>query len=108
MLPTAENVLGAVVAISIAKKVTVYGVARIYGFPRLYRKSIKFYRRMGAPPEQQLQFRDMLKVRLFLLSRPPIVLLTLLFERRNHSDYQMLLRLGGVRHSREVLELAAT
>lgn len=66
MLPSAENVLGAVVALSVAKKLTVYGVARIYGFPRLYRKSIKFYRRMGAPPQQQVQFRDMLKVRWFL------------------------------------------
>lgn len=58
----AENVVVALVALSVAKKVTVYGLARLYGFPRIYRRMIKLQRRVGATPAAQKQFRTTLQV----------------------------------------------
>lgn len=65
-----ENVLAALVALSVAKKVTVYGVARIYGFPRIYRRMIKMQRSVGASPAAQKKFRSALQVSVARLHAP--------------------------------------
>lgn len=57
-----ESIAAALVAFSLAKKVTVYGVARFYGFSRIYRKLVKMNRRIGAPPESQHKFGTSVKV----------------------------------------------
>ena len=44
LLPFVVPLWGKIVAISVAKKITVLLAARIYGFPRLYRKSQKTVR----------------------------------------------------------------
>lgn len=45
-----EHVLGGLVALSLFKKATAYGLARYYGFPRLYRKLIRLNRRLMIEP----------------------------------------------------------
>ena len=44
VLPIVIPLWGKLLAISVAKKITVILVARVYGFPRLYRKSQKAVR----------------------------------------------------------------
>lgn len=61
-MPAAGEVVGVLVAFSLAKKVAFYGVARLYGFPRIYRKAVKLQRNLGAPEEAQRSFRMTLQV----------------------------------------------
>lgn len=45
------SVVAGLVAFSLFKKVAVYGAARYYGFPRLYRKAVRLNRRASPSPE---------------------------------------------------------
>ncbi|BDA50187.1 hypothetical protein COCOBI_15-3160 [Coccomyxa sp. Obi] len=44
---------GKIVALSLAKKITVLVVAKLYGFPRLYRRSQKLVRYLARDPKQR-------------------------------------------------------
>ena len=56
-----EKVLGGIVAFSLLKKVTAYGLARYYGFPRIYRKIIRMNRRVGITGADERRMNDSIK-----------------------------------------------
>jgi hypothetical protein len=58
-----EKVLGTLVALSIAKKVTVYTVARVYGFPKLYRRLARLTNTTVSSPGRRDTIRSSIKVR---------------------------------------------
>lgn len=52
-----EQVLGVMVAASLAKQATVYGIARLYGFPRLYRTLARLSNARFVTPTQRVALR---------------------------------------------------
>lgn len=56
------NVIGGIILLSIAKKVTVLAVARVYGFSRIYRKALKMTKGIDNDRFQHT-FKNGLKVR---------------------------------------------
>lgn len=56
-----EMVVGGLVAFSLMKKVAAYGIARYYGFPKLYRKIIHANRRILASPDQAKAMNERVK-----------------------------------------------
>lgn len=47
------QVVGTLVAISVAKKATLYAAGRIYGFPRIYAGVMRATRAAGASPQSR-------------------------------------------------------
>lgn len=47
-----EMVVGGIVAFSLMKKVAAYGIARYYGFPKLYRKLARANQKLAPTAEQ--------------------------------------------------------
>lgn len=56
-----EQMLGGLIALSLMKKATVYGVARYYGFPRLYRRIARLNRTMNMSPHRAREVNNMIK-----------------------------------------------
>lgn len=56
-----EAVIGGLVAFSLLKKVTAYGVARYYGFPKLYRKIAKATLRIAPTRQDAARSNEMVK-----------------------------------------------
>ena len=56
-----EHVVGGLVAFSLLKKGTAYGLARYYGFPKLYRKIIRMNRRVVDNPAHRNQLSNSVK-----------------------------------------------
>ncbi|PXF40176.1 hypothetical protein BWQ96_10114 [Gracilariopsis chorda] len=57
----AESVVTGIVAFSLFKKVTAYGLARYYGFPRIYRRLIMVNRALNSNPAQQVRMNEIVK-----------------------------------------------
>lgn len=60
-MPAGEQVLAGLVALSLLKKATVYGIARYYGFPRLYRRFLHLHMKFDPSPAQHAGFREITK-----------------------------------------------
>lgn len=60
-MPGGGEVVAGFVALSLLKKATVYGVARYYGFPRLYRKLVRFNLRLKPDPAQHARLKETTK-----------------------------------------------
>ncbi|CAN8072941.1 unnamed protein product [Agarophyton chilense] len=56
-----ESVVTGLVAFSLFKKVTAYGLARYYGFPRIYRKLMLVNRALNRNPQQQIKMNELVK-----------------------------------------------
>lgn len=55
------TIVGGLVAFSLFKKVAAYGIARYYGFPRIYRNMIRFNRRTAVSLEQANNLNESIK-----------------------------------------------
>lgn len=58
-----EHLVAGYVALSVFKKVAVYGAARWYGFPKIYRKLMRMNRAANPEPAAQARVRDSVQVR---------------------------------------------
>lgn len=56
-----DQVVAGLVAFSLLKKATAYGIARYYGFPRIYRKILRFNLRLSPTPVQHNQVKEATK-----------------------------------------------
>jgi hypothetical protein len=57
-----EKVVGTLVALSLAKKITVYAVARVYGFPKIYRRLARLTNATVSSPERRVAIRSSIQV----------------------------------------------
>jgi ABC-type uncharacterized transport system YnjBCD permease subunit len=55
-------VFGTLVALSLAKKITVYTIARVYGFPKLYRRLARLTNATVSSPERRVAIRSSIQV----------------------------------------------
>lgn len=52
-MPDGSQVVAGLVAFSLCKKVAVYGLARYYGFPRIYRKFLRLHQSLRPTQAEQ-------------------------------------------------------
>lgn len=50
-----EHIVGGLVLFSLTKKVLAYGIARYYGFPRIYRKLVRINMAMNSSSPTQVK-----------------------------------------------------
>lgn len=55
------TIIGGLVAFSLFKKVAAYGIARYYGFPKIYRKMVRFNRRTAVSLDQAKSLNESIK-----------------------------------------------
>lgn len=57
-----EKIVGTIVALSIAKKLTVYAAGRLYGFPRIYRRLARMTKAAVRSDAQSKNIRKSIQV----------------------------------------------
>lgn len=60
-MPGGSQVFAGLVAFSLFKKVAVYGIARYYGFPRIYRKVVRLHQCLRPAEAEHKAFREATK-----------------------------------------------